>query len=213
LDTDVWRQFVEAIEEVMTQAGVDDSKRQLQLMRSPVNTGHAAFTQALEDGKLVRMEDVEVLEKHSSIQLSRMLGFTFDSSDIFAAENYLRMAQNLAAYYAETKGTEGWQAFLGFCLDAEFRVRNMWTRDYITFIEEGEPGIGFHVNEGGTWYPTTHISIEYDPSKFTSLSTVTVYNFFNWFANINLVLESISLNLGGGINLQVAMAGYLEIEL
>jgi hypothetical protein len=88
----------------------------------------------------------------------------------------------------------------------------LWTEDYINFIEEGAPGIGFPVWDGGLWYPTTHVTLEYDPSAFVSLRPKDVTDFFYYFANINLVLAYITLGIKGTIKLHTAVEGYIEIE-
>lgn len=213
LDTDVWNQLIEAIDEVFGDLEIDDAKRQLQLMRQPINTADKIYAANLQDGRLTDLQDVESLERDSVVQQAKVLGFNFSTSSLFKAEDYLRLTQYISAYYTETKGTEVWQNFLGFCVNANFQVHVLWTRDYVTFYEEGDPAIGFAVYEGGEWYPTTHVVLEYDSSKFGTLDPKAVTDFFYYFANINLVLEYISLGITGTLQLQVAINGYLTIEV
>lgn len=61
-------------------------------------------------------------------------------------------------------------AALGVTLISE----RLWTEDYVDFTPEptfGNPP-GTPIWEGGTWYPTTHIQITYDPT--TSVSSLQV---------------------------------------
>lgn len=212
LDTPVWQQLIEAIDQLLANENIDDAKRQLRNLRSPINTQSAAFTVSLEGNKLTRLEDVESLERDSIIQHANLIGFNFKTSNLLQVQDYLRISLYVAQYYAETKGTVAWQDFLGFVLNAQFTVTPMWTQNYVDFFEEGDPAIGYSVYEGGFWYPTTHVVLAYDPSKF-SLSPQTVYEFFYYFANINLVLEYIFLEFTGSMSLQVAVTGYLDVQV
>lgn len=63
---------------------------------------------------------------------------------------------------------------------------------YGKFLPEGDPGIGPSVVDGGTWFPTTHIDISYEPlgsdpgiEKFLAL--------FNAIANYNLVIHAVTV--------------------
>jgi hypothetical protein len=70
----------------------------------------------------------------------------------------------------------------------------MWTTDYITFYPEGDPFIGTPIWEGGSWYPTTHVSINWDSGKF-NVPLNNVVSLFNDVSNYNLVLNDISTSI------------------
>lgn len=211
LEGELWEQLIEALDEAF--APMDDARRQLQLTRVPVNTDDVVFTTSRDVNRLTRLEDVESQEREALIQSAKILGFNYRASDLFKPSDYLRISQYIAAYYAETKGTQGWQDFLGFCVNANFQVKSLWTRDYKDFIVEGEPGIGFAVYDGGDWYPTTHVTLEYDPTAFNTLSNKEIGDFFYYFANINLLLQFITLSIQGNLPLLLSMNGYVETEI
>lgn len=211
LKTPVWEDMVDAIDTTLSNLGIDDARRQLTLLRTPINTSDIVFTEQREAGKLVRIEDIEQLERDSLVKRCNQMGFSFQIGNLLNASDYLRIAMHVGEYYLRNKGTQSWQDFLGFCANAQFQVKVLWTRDYATFFEEGEPGIGFPVWDGGEWYPTTHVALEFDASKF-GIDPESVVALFYYFANINLVLGYLTLTFNGRLDLKVSANGYIEIE-
>ena len=68
----------------------------------------------------------------------------------------------------------------------------LWSSDYKTFLEEGDPSIGTPIWQGGDWFPTTHVRLYFDFFKFQGISATDLGNFFYEFANYNLVLRDIA---------------------
>lgn len=52
-------------------------------------------------------------------------------------------------------------------------------------------GWGNYLSFKGTWFPTTHVRISYDSSKYSNIDTTEIANLFYNFANYNLVLLSV----------------------
>jgi len=66
--------------------------------------------------------------------------------------------------------------------------------------EEGDPLIGTPVWAGGNWFPTSHVNLRYNLLKYGgSLDSNEIRKFFDYVANLNLVLDSVILSESGSI--------------
>jgi len=213
LSAPVWTDLVESIDKVFSQLDIDDAYRQFQLLRGPINTGDVTYALKRDvEGKLVKIDDVEQLERDTLVKLANMLGFSISNSSLLTDDDYIRICQSLGEYYTKNKGTQNWQDFIGFCLNAQFQVLKLWTTDYVTFYEEGDVAIGTPVFSGGTWYPTTHVALEYDAEKFATIARETIEEFFYFFANINIVLMYMKLFIDGHYTITIVNSAYIEIS-
>lgn len=141
-------------------------------------------------GAMLSTGDYRLYDRQTMVRICSMLGFSFPNLNdrLFSTEDYLRIAQNIAAYYKE-QGTDAFIKFFGYCLNSRFQLRATWTNDYETFLPEGDPGIGTPVWAGGDWYPTSHVQFEVELGKgFTDPDQFR--DFFYYVAPINLVLLS-----------------------
>ena len=103
-----------------------------------------------------------------------------------------RLIQNIGLFWY-SKGLASFLDFISFCLNTAAEYVNLWTQDYISFVPEGDPGIGSPVWNGGTWYPTTHIRVLIiDPGLVNGTTLRNFVRLFYDIANYNLVLEGIS---------------------
>jgi hypothetical protein len=202
----VWEDLMTEVNIAFT--AIDQGISDMGLLRKPIDTGDSIFASNRTAGKLTRLDAIRTLERSLTVQSCNNLGFTFKTSNVLDAEDYTRIAINLGAYYASTKGTQGWQNFLAFCLNAVFTVEQLWTTDYVTFVTEGSAGTP--VWDGGAWYPTTHVNLSY-AGEFSGLTSATIQDFFYYFANINLVLESISVDYMVNYALNASISCMVEI--
>lgn len=200
----------DAIDEAFDVLGIDLNIEALRTLRQPFTLSDMVVSEAEEQGKLVSLSQVTKQDLETLILSANMLGFRFRQSDIFTQEDFLRLVTYLGEYYHTDKGTQSWEDFLGFALNAEFRVLNTWTQDYVHFFTEGDPAIGVPIHDGGTWYPTTHVVLEYDITRFAGQSA-SVVEFFYYFANINLVLWAIRLTQTATMSLNVALHGKMTV--
>lgn len=200
----------DSIDEAFEVAGIDPNIAALRTLRQPFTISDMVIESSEQQNQLISLSQVEKQDLETLILSANMLGFRFRQSDIFTQEDFLRIVTYLGEYYHEDKGTQSWEDFLGFALNAEFKVLNTWTEDYKHFYAEGDPSIGTPVYEGGTWYPTTHVILEYDISRFSG-QAASVVEFFYYFANINLVLWAIRLTQTAKMSLNVAMHGKMTI--
>jgi hypothetical protein len=202
--------LADATDEAFDVLGIDLNIEALRTLRQPFTISDMVVSEAEEQGKLVSLSQVTTQDLETLILSANMLGFRFRQSDIFTQEDFLRLVTYLGEYYHADKGTQSWEDFLGFALNAEFRVLNTWTEDYVHFYTEGDPAIGTPIHDGGTWYPTTHVVLEYDITRFAGQSA-SVVEFFYYFANINLVLWAIRLTQTAKMSLNVALHGKMTV--
>lgn len=204
----VWEQLAESLNTVWAQLGIDNSIDQLRWLRSPVNTSDVV---AGTGGRLTTLAQSTVQDRTTLVLTADLLGFRYYETSLLETQDYLKLCRHLAEYYANDKGTPAWTDFLGWCLNAHFDVIPTWTQDYKTFLNEGDPNIGASVAEpGGTWYPTTHMVLEYDQTRFAGVSPRQLVEFFNYFANVNLVIWM--TQLGGTETIKVKAAAFGQIE-
>ena len=150
-----------------------------------------------ESGTLIQNSDFDTWEQEILIKQATMLGFKISDPSLLSQSDYLMITRNIALYWY-SKGTPDFIKFLSFCFNTVLTFQNLWSTTgvswdtYGPFLPEGDPGIGTPVYNGGTWFPTTHINVIYEPigtdpgiTKFIAL--------FNAIANYNLVIHSITL--------------------
>jgi hypothetical protein len=204
---EVWEQLAASLNQVWTQLGIDDAIEQLKWLRSPINTSDVVSGTG---GKFSTLPQSTVQDRTTLVLTADLLGFRYYETTLLDAQDYLKLCRHLAEYYANDKGTPAWTDFLGWCLNANFDMIPTWTQDYKTFLSEGDPTIGASVADGGTWYPTTHMVLEYDQTKFVGVPTKQLVEFFNYFANINIVIWMTQLGGTENIRIKTAMFGQLE---
>lgn len=202
-----WEQLSTSLNTVWSQLGIDEAIEQLKWLRSPINTQDVVIG---EGGTLLALKDVPQQDRTSLVLTADMLGFRYYETTLLETKDYLKLCRHLAEYYVNEKGTPEWTAFLGWALDAHFVVYQTWTRDYVTFYNEGDSAIGTPLSEGGEWYPTTHVILEYDQNRFSGVEPSQLVEFFNYFANVNLVLRMTQLGGLEDVGLEVAITGGLE---
>ncbi len=156
-------------------------------------------------------QDFKVPDRETVQRVCTMMGFTYPNVDdkLFSAEDYLRIAQNISAYYQE-QGTDSFLAFFSYCLNYVFTLVPQWTQDYETFYDEGDPAIGLPVWQGGTWYPTSHVSFSLEvgripPDQFEP--------FFRHIAPIHLVLLATRFTDASTINTYHMVTGTMTVYL
>lgn len=188
-----WVEMAKSVDAALAESGIDDARVKLQSLRSPINMDDALVRVNSETGILTALSDIERHEKATLVNTAELLGFRFYDQNILSAESYLRLCMSLGQYYSADKGTERFDDFMAFVINDGFTVVNTWTEDYVTFYEEGSGSIGTPVYEGGTWYPTTHVVVRYGLGSLAGVTMEQVYEFFYYFANINLVLHRVDI--------------------
>jgi hypothetical protein len=197
-ESPVWQDLITIIDSVF-ESSVDNPTQWLAQLRFL----WIVTTDALDKvttGQMLTAADFEVPEKEILIKQAKQLGFDFQQTDLISSDDYQRIVRNIALYWY-SKGKPNFIDFLGFVVEGVITIVNLWsnTQDqpswntYGSFLEEGDPGIGTPVWVGGTWFPTTHVRVVFDPFKFDAPQITKLVNLFYTIANYNLVLESVTM--------------------
>lgn len=192
-DVVAWTQLMEAVDEVFSK--VDDASiwigwlRDLWLLSDPT-------LDLLEQGDvLIDSSGFMNIERDILIRQANMLGFRASDPSVFSNADYQRIVRFLPQYWYE-QGTQKLGDFIGFILDAEISITPMWSQNtqeqsglYSGFVLPSQAGTP--VWKGGTWFPTTHVTVQIPAARYTSDSREKVVQIFNALANFNLVLHSV----------------------
>lgn len=198
-DLQVWRDLSDAIDEVLDKE-----------IGSMVNA-------------LLGIRDIKSVVQNEStdrpllLRFNAFLGYNQRRSDILTDSDLKRFAQYLPLFYNE-KGNRNFIDFMSFAVNALLELSYLWTEDYETFFPEGSSNIGTPIWEGGTWYPTSQVYIEYDVEKFIGSvsdnfnSQETLTKFFYIIAPIHLVINQFVLTINSDpATLYVSCAGQMRI--
>lgn len=104
-------------------------------------------------------DDLDVFEKPTLIKQVNSSGITVPEQGYYSSQEFARLFRNLPKFWY-SKGSGSVADFISYVFGIPITFRNQWTQDYVTFLPEGDPGIGTPIYNGGTWYPTTHVNIE-----------------------------------------------------
>lgn len=215
----IWDDFVSAIDDVWG-PNIDTPIANLQKLRQLYmpSSGTEAKVQARQ---MLDTTDFDIFEKEILVKQVNLLGMIISNTALVNEDDLQRIFRNLGHFWF-SKGLFNFVDFIGFCLNAIVGINNLWTNNYRDFIYEDEVPVNGKLWEGGTYYPTTHVTLEFDGTKFSGISIETLIRFFYEFANYNLVLKAIDytsyikvLANDGDQNLAhiVAVAGYEDNEL
>lgn len=163
-------------------------------------------TAEAEAAQLVYSESaLDHFDKDILIKQLSMLGLSLRNRDAFTADELQRLVRYLPTYWY-AKGKNKLADFVSLILGTRVTMTNLWTEDYVTFLDEGDPGIGTPIYSGGTWYPTTHTRVEYDLENLNPNIDIIVFaSLFEALANYVLVfyylIQAIELNGEVGITI------------
>ncbi len=131
-----------------------------------------------------------------------LLGVALTAPNFISLEDSVRINRNVASFWY-SKGLGDFIDFIGYCLNVKAEMINLWTEDYIVFVPEGQHGTPLW--EGGTWYPTTHVQVKFDPGKYMGFPVVSFIQLFYDIANYDLVIEKLISEAWIDINCWVAL--------
>lgn len=218
LSVPLWTQLTDAIDSVMYDT--DWATAQLRTLRDPFAIG-PAIQKAIANGEMYDtssaeyQQDINVLLKQLAFN-----GMPLSTPSFLTAQQVLMLFRHCGEYWF-SKGTGSLIDFLNYCLGSTITMVPLWTNDYVSFIEEAtvlaDPTTYPPITSGGTWYPTTHVTIDLGLSPvFSGVPIQDFVSFFNDFFNYNLVLysvnSSVTITLGGNMlsmNLYVEEAFYI----
>lgn len=183
-------EYADAMDDVYGQ-NVDEQLETLQNIRNMWVQSPETET-FVDVAEIIPRDSWPKFDRDLVVKQVNMLGLKLQSAGIVTDDAYQTISRFVGIYWFE-KGTQAFMEFINYCLSSDLRVFNMWTEDYDTFYNEGESEIGTPIWEGGTWYPTTHVTIV-AKGGFKGLDILTLQQFFYEIANYNLVLRAIDAN-------------------
>ncbi len=195
-DQDTWGSLVDGIDTTFLNT-VDNPTKYLSRLRDTWILSESS-EEKIQNGVMLSSNEFDHYEKEILIRQANLLGFDFKESNILTSEDYERLTQHLGFYWYG-KGTPTFVDFLGFVFNTVITVKNLWSnkgtsvRRYGTFLPEGNAGIGTPIWKGGEWFPTTHVQVGFDPTKFANTSVRKLIALFYALANYNLVIGEILL--------------------
>lgn len=190
---EAWTHLADAIDEAFKDS-VDVPSFNLKRLREVVHLGAEAQKKILR-GMMIAESELERFDRETLIHCLTLIGSPVRDYTPFSDDQLFRLMQNLPKYWY-SKGSKEVVDFISFVLGADFEMRNLWSEDYVNFIPAGEPGIGLSVVDGGTWYPTSHVEIEYDPFQVSGFSPDILLRLLDDLLNYNLVVWRTSSRTG-----------------
>ncbi len=143
----------------------------------------------------------------------KMLGFE-DKSSILLDDDYRRLLQFISLYH-EQNGNVSFTNFYGYIKGSFFNIFQLWTKDYITFVEDFQINMATQpITRGGNFYPTSHVNLYFDAETFPIQDPKDLTPFFYRIAPIHLVLKDIIATIFGNtsLTLDTGNAGLVEIQ-
>lgn len=211
-DNELWQEFLAVFESVYGDK-FDALINNLATLRD-VHYVH----QPKSSSEIMSFEDYSLFDRKTLIAIAYTLGFSYPNygDRLFSGEDYLRIIQNLPLYFQQ-QGTDNFVEFFGFCLNSLFTLKNTWSDDYIEFVEEKQANFktitnytGVGHEDGGKWYPTSHVFFEVDALSL-NLNPDMFRDFFDYIAPINLVLLATVLKVRADLDANLSMCGVTYI--
>jgi len=146
----------------------------------------------IQTGQLFTEASLDNFDSTTIIRQLNFLGLPISESSIFSDARFARFKRNISQFWY-SKGTHTLQDFLSYCLNSKISVERLWTDDYVTFIPESAVPLGQRVYESstGSYYPTTHVRVGFNPSTFGPVSIKSFIKFFYDVCNYDLVVQSV----------------------
>lgn len=184
-------EYTDAIDEVFEQE-VDQKTEIVQGLRNMWPTNPTMESQYVNTDQLIPFEAWSQPERGILVKQVNMLGMKLMSAGLISDDSYQTISRWVGQYWF-AKGTESFINFINYCLSASLKVDRLWTQDYVNFVPDNDPSIGTPIWEGGTWYPTSHVTIT-ALGGLQNIDPQSLINFFYEIANYNLVLQALDFS-------------------
>lgn len=147
-----------------------------------------SFVQPLEDfyNRLLLIRDPNQIDVEMVVLFREMCGLLDIDTALFSDSERRRFISELVSFY-ELSGTSAFIDFLSYAISVKLDLINLYTEDYSTF--DSVPGT--FIEDGGTWYPTAHVDVSYNPNINPVVDSSLITSMFYKLAPMNLVLRNI----------------------
>lgn len=187
----MWVDLALAVDELF--ADIDQGALQLRNLRnaytleSPIQRGRVQNGLPLDESTSV--SDMTTLLKQVGY-----CGLPLVKTDYLTSVQARMLFRHLPEYWY-SKGTGGLAHFINYVLGTNLSFRTLWTSDYVTFETEPPTESENYLENGGSWYQTTHIQVDLGNSNSTSpLAGVSLSDFISFLDDISgytLVVHSV----------------------
>lgn len=160
LSQQAWVDLCDAID-VFFASRVDLPANSLRMLRRTHIINYIGRQKIADVQLLNPVTDLEVFEREVLLKQVNSAGLSISTPDYFNLQELARLFRNLPKYWY-SKGTPAVADFLSCIFSIPITMKKLWTQDYVTFLPEGDAGIGTLLQNGGTWYPTSHVEIQVD---------------------------------------------------
>lgn len=184
LDTNsVWVDYVSAVDTILYDK-VDQHVNAIKNLRQQYVIPYATEDNQISLRQIFdSVSQLDIFEREVLIRQLNLLGLTFKNTDLFDDNDLQRLVRNLGRFWY-SKGTFNFIDFIGYCIDADLSMVNLWAKSklgvtYDVFAEEGSAQLVDTVLQGfkgvGSRAYTPH------NNKYHPTSTVL----FEWFGQVN----------------------------
>ena len=192
-----WLDMCDSIDVVVGAEFVDQSKLLKYLRHHYIPND--VVDEKTANREMIDASDWDTPDRKTAALLTELSGLRVSDSSFLTAEHFTNLHRNVASFWY-SKGLFDVIDFIAFCINERIQMVHLWTKDYVTFIDEetyrsGErSGLYAPLYLGGDWYPTTHVRLRFTPKEGTSMSMenqVLVSRLFLDLSNFNLVLQAL----------------------
>lgn len=181
LNTPFWRTLLDAVDSVWA-APIDNKVKDLYRINEVLR-----FNQT-EEFALTSSSNIDIMDRETAIKKLNSLGLKLRATENLSTTALTRICANISTYWFG-KGNKHFMPFLEYALAVRAKAIPLYTQDYITFLEEGDVGIGIKIYDGGTWYPTTHVNVYLDPTTLVETDLQSFQDVFFAVAPYTLVVH------------------------
>ena len=182
LNTPFWRTLIDSVDHVW-QDDIDNKIKDIYRINESIRFD------ATEDFSLTSESNLNIMDRETAIKKLNSLGLKLRTTEGISNEALTRLCANISIYWF-SKGSKQFIPFISYTLGVRIKVVQLYTNDYITFLEEGDIGIGTTIYAGGTWYPTSHVRVYVDPTTLVQTDLQSLIDVFFAVAPYTLVVHN-----------------------
>lgn len=192
----VWRDMCTGFDKLLV--GVDEASARLRYIRYPyasfksnVTTQSLQQQQSLTDGVA---SSVHAQDKQTLMKQVTFVGIPISDSNYVTAQQGLMLFRHASSYWYRKGVGENLTNFLNYALglSGALSMEPLWTNDYTDFVEEGLLLESDKIQNGGAYYPTTHVGLTVTSAGGgINMPLPKFVQLFNDLSNYNLVLYKI----------------------
>lgn len=181
LNTPFWRTLMDSVDVVWDDT--IDSK-----IKDLYRINESLLFDTTEEFGLTPASSLNIMDRETAVKKLSSLGLKLRTTEGISNEALTRLCANISMYWF-SKGSRQFIPFLSYTLGVRLSVVQLYTNDYVTFLEEGDVGIGTTIYDGGTWYPTSHVTVYIDPATLVETDLQSLIDVFFAVAPYNLVVH------------------------